>query len=324
MCSNRLMPPVVPSVVVVLLSSATAPPALAWHGEGHRRATRLAVASLPDDVPVFFRTGAVAVAHCSLDPDAFTRPIGPDDLHRTEAPQHYFDLERLGDTPIPARRYDLLMWCGKRDIHPSKVGLAPYAIVEWTQRLSVALAEHRRWPDSPHITNKALVYAGILAHYAEDLCMPLHTTIHYDGRLKPDGSSPRSGIHHKVDALLGKLPTNVALRIDARAVQPFEALLPAVINQLQASHALVDRVYQLERQLPDLDKPLPRDGPVAAFAVERLKASATFAARLMLTAWRDSARITLPEWHQRNEDAPVPGLPAAKPTRPAPPGARAR
>jgi hypothetical protein len=46
---------------------------------------------------------------------------------------------------------------------------------------------------------KILYIAGVLAHYTEDAAQPLHTTVDFDGRLKPDGTSPRSGIHRKVD-----------------------------------------------------------------------------------------------------------------------------
>ena len=160
--------------------------ALAWHGKGHDRAARMAVAATAEQMPAFFRKGVGAVA-----PDLFTRPIGPDQLHKATSPEHYFDVEQLGGAKVPPLRYDLIVWCVKKGIHPSKVGLLPYAITEWTQRLSVALAEHRKWPDNPHIRAKALVYAGMLAHYAADLCQPLHTTIHYDGRAKADKSSPR-------------------------------------------------------------------------------------------------------------------------------------
>ncbi len=284
-------------MMIILLASVQ--PACAWHGKGHVRATRLAIRLLPEDVPEFFRHGAAMIAHCSVDPDIFTRPMAPDALHKTESPEHYFDLKRLDGLDIPSNRYDLLKWCAGKDIAPSRVGLVPYAIAEWTQRLTVVFAEHRKWPANPHIRMKALMYAGIQAHYAEDLCMPLHTTIHYDGRAKPDGSSPKSGIHLKVDALLGKLPAALEVQADAAAVQPFKELFPRVVGQLKASYALVEPLYKLESKLPAYKDPLKADGPVAAFAVDRLKASAVFAARLMLTAWRDSARIKLPEWHDR-------------------------
>jgi len=287
---------------------APAAPAHAWHARGHERATRRAVAALPDDVPAFFRAAGNGIAQYANDPDSFTRPIGPDDLHKTESPEHYFDVERLGGKPMPTERYELLRFCFRNELHPSQVGLLPYAVTEWTRRLTVAFAEHRRWPDDKHIRRKALVYAGLLAHYAQDLCQPLHTTVHFDGRLNDDGASPRTGIHLKVDALLGKLPeASAATRPagDAEAIKPFDKLFPAVVAELMDSHKRVDAVYALEAKLPALEDPLP-GGRVAEFVKERMAASSRFTARLYLTAWRDSAKIELPAWHVHAQDDPKP------------------
>ncbi|NTU79540.1 MAG: hypothetical protein HGA45_09075, partial [Chloroflexales bacterium] len=57
-------------------------------------------------VPAFFREGAAAVAHASLDPDCFTRPIAPVELHAAESPEHRFDLELLEGNAPPNRRYE--------------------------------------------------------------------------------------------------------------------------------------------------------------------------------------------------------------------------
>ena len=284
-------------LIAIVLAAPHA--ALSWHAEGHRRATRLAIGALPKQMPRFLAEGAATAAHCSVDPDLFTRPIGLSPLHAAEAPEHYFDLELLGNDTPPPKRYDFLRWCFRKNLPPRKVGLSPYAMTEWTYRLAVAFAEHRKWPTSVPIRQKALVYAGILCHYAADSCMPLHTTVHYDGRAKPDGSSPRSGIHRRVDALPGKLPAKALPTIDPKAVLPFDDLFPAIIAHLRKTHTLVERVYELDKHLPALNDPLPNKGPVPAFAVERLKASAIFAARLLRTAWRQSKKIQLPAWHIR-------------------------
>ena len=94
----------------------------------------------------------------------------------------------------------------------NRLGLLPYAIAETTYMLSLALAEHHRWPDNQAIQSKCLVYAGLLSHYAEDACMPLHATVHWDGRVLPNGQSPRTGIHSRVDGLT-ESGTSPALRL---------------------------------------------------------------------------------------------------------------
>jgi len=280
---------------------ATAGPAEAWHGKGHQKATLLAVSALPRDMPAFFRQGAAQIAHGSEDPDLFRLPGGH--VKAAERPEHYCDLEVLGGMSLPAGRYELVVWCVKKDIPIAHVGFAPYAATEWTQRLSVAFAEHRAWPGNEHIRQKTLVYAGLLAHYAQDLCQPLHTTIHHDGRAGKDGVSPQTGIHLKVDALLEKVPDSALATLDANAVRPFEKLFDGVVAEVTATHALVDRTYELEKLLPAKADPFPAAGPVAGFARERLKAAALFTARLYVTAWRDSAAIELPPWHEREAKA---------------------
>ena len=68
----------------ILLSSAA--PAWAWHEEGHQAAARAALGALRDEgMPPFFLAGAGQIAHCAVDPDCFTRPIGPPNLHDAES-----------------------------------------------------------------------------------------------------------------------------------------------------------------------------------------------------------------------------------------------
>ncbi len=294
------MPTLRKPIVLSLLVLALAARAHAWHGPGHARVTRSAVAALPEGVPAFLKQRADAAAHASHDPDLFTRPLASDALHYAEAPEHYFDVERLEGREIPAHRYELLQWCFSKDLPPNKVGLAPYAIREWTGRLTVAFAEHRRWPENEHIRNKVLLYAGHLAHYGADLCMPLHTTIHYDGRVGKDGKSPRTGIHLKTDALIHKLPTDAG-RLEGVKVRPYGNLFAGIKNELASSHKLVDRLYALEKQLPALKDPLKPGSPVGEFAAERFNAANLFVARLILTAWVDSAKTKIPKWHRRAE-----------------------
>jgi hypothetical protein len=301
--SNRSL---VVASAAVLIAAAPAP---AWHGKGHHVATTLSVEAARERLPAFFAEGAATIAHCSLDPDLFTRPIAPQPLHGAEAPEHYFDVELLKGAQPPPTRYEYLELCARLGLKADKVGLLPYAVTEWTQRLTVAFAEHRAYGDNPHIRAKCLVYAGILSHYAQDLCQPLHTTVHWDGRANADNSSPRSGIHAKVDALLGKLKVDRAAFLGNLKPAPAAIegdLLPAVLAEIQRSNRLVDRVYTLEKQLPAMQEPLKQDSPAAAFAAERLRAAVRFTASLYLTAWRDSGAIKLPDWYRRPYPEPAP------------------
>ena len=287
-------------VVAVLAVVACGAPAGAWFAQGHGQATRAVEPVVRNRLPAFFTAGLDAVVHSSADPDVF-KEVGLEPLGRTETPEHYLDFELLEGASLPRDRYAFLKLCFDKQLDPVNVGTLPYAITEATQRLTFALAEHRRWPDNPYIQRKCLVYAGLLAHYAEDLCQPLHTTVHYDGQADAQGESPRSGIHVKVDALFGRLSVEPGRVLRGVSVSPYGDVWTAVQREFEASHALVDRVYELEAELPGLGDTGPLTPAVQAFAEDRLQAAARFTAALYLTAWVDSARIELPRWHERPE-----------------------
>jgi len=308
-----MMPRQPACILALILASAV--PASAWHGPGHRLATEVAVEACPAEMPAFFREGGKQIAHCSLDPDLFTRPIGGKELDATEGPEHYFDMEHVRKLRVPDTRYEFLRLIFENKMSAKEVGLLPYALQEWTQKLTVAFAEHRQWPDNPYIQAKCLVYAGTLAHYAADACQPLHTTIHYDGRVSKDGASPRTGIHLRVDALLGKLDIqDKAAFAKGLKVQRYGSLFPAILQQISTMHGLVDTVYSLQKEIPAYEDALKQDTNIGRFTMGQLEASSAFIASLWRTAWHDSAKVKIPEWHQR-----LPNAEAQTPTGPKTP-----
>lgn len=292
----RLAASVLSGAILIALISAFA--AQGWYAKGHDVATRTTAASLPADAPAFFVQGVDTMANCSGDPDLFALRIVPQ-LRDQEGPEHYLDVEMLKGETLPALRYEYVALCAKKGIDASKVGFLPYAIAEYTQRVTLCFAEYRKWPNNPAIQAKTLVYAGVLAHYAQDMAQPLHTTVDFDGRVNADDTSPRTGIHNKVDALFGKLTAGPKELAKDVKPAPFADLMSAIFDELNRSHALVDRVYELEAELPAPDAPLAPDSKAAQFAIERMQRAATFTSSLYLTAWQDSAKIEVPEWVNR-------------------------
>lgn len=273
-------------ILTVLILAGTV---AAWHGPGHVALTRSAVEALPESMPAFFRQGGGAISHVSVDPDLFRLKENPQ-LRDEEVPDHFFDLELLGDAKLPPTRYEFIRLCAGKSLDPAKVGMLPYAITEWTGRLTVAFAEYRRWPDDPAIQCKCMVYAGLLAHYAQDLENPLHTTVDYDGR---GPAQAGKGIHSRVDGAIQSISSSPA------EPRRLEKVLPAVWEELLASHKLVDRVYELDKEIPAEGQPLPEQGPASEFFRERYRSAASFTASLYWTAWCDSEKFPLPEWHKR-------------------------
>ncbi len=276
----------------------TAQAATAWHDEGHYYAAVAAVNAMPQDVPAFFREGAASVGHGALDPDVF-KNRGLAQLSHCESPEHYLDLEMLEGKELPPLRYDYVKMCIEMDVDPTRAGTLPYSISEWTQRLMMAFAEHRANPDNPHVQAKCLVYAGILSHYAADLHMPLHTSIHWDGRAVEGENYVRTGIHNKVDALPTKVPYNELFAEPLPTALSSPDVFTFTLNELAQSHAQVERVYELEPLLPEWSDLTPLAGEVREFTIQRQRNSAAFTADLFLSAWRNSADITAPIWLDR-------------------------
>ena len=287
-------------VLLVAILVTTGAPAWGWLTSGHGVLTRAVFQTLPEEVPGFFRSSGPAVAHHAADPDVAKNRATPY-LGGAEYPEHFLDREFLEGYDLPLDRFAFIQVCHEAGVKPEKVGFLPYALGEWTERLTVAFAEHRKWPDNPHIQRKCLVYAGFIAHYAEDLCQPLHLTIHWDGRAKPDGSSPRSGIHkEKMDYLIDALGTGAEALAEGQEVEPLDDLMGDIMAQFKRGFALVDRVYELEAHLPARGqkdwKPVPE---VIEFATGRAREAVRFTASLYLTAWRRSVQVELPEWLDR-------------------------
>ena len=269
-------------------------PVFSWWGKGHDILTRAAVTALPTEMPEFFRQGSETITHMVYDPDLFKNRAVPH-LNNNEHGEHFFDIELLEDRAWPDRRYEFLQQCAKHSLDPAKVGTLPYALAEWTERLTIALAEYRRWPDNQIIQSKCLIFAGILAHYAQDLAQPLHVTIHFDGRPGPDNTIQGTGIHEKVDGLIERLKLDpTALAANAK-IERFTELMPAIRDHIGRSHALLDLVYELEEDLGA--KSVPPE--VMHFIEERSQAAAGFTASLYLWAWQHSETVKLSSWHTR-------------------------
>ena len=283
------------ALILCLLILAT--PAWTWWGGGHDILTQASVKALPEEMPEFFRAAEKMIAHCVYDPDISKGSSTPHS-RQAEYGEHYFDVELLKEHPIPEGREAHIQLCAELGISPRKIGTLPYALAEWTERLAVAFAEHRKWPDNPIIQNKCFVYAGFLSHYAQDMCQPLHLTIHFDGIVQEDGTRLHAGIHEKVDSSIEYLKLNPTVLATEQQIEPVGDLMPAIMKQIKAGHSLVDSVYALAADLQDLKNPT---SALVDFTNERARESVRWTASLYLTAWQLSEDIKLPGWLDRGQ-----------------------
>ncbi len=283
--------------VLILFSLILTTPAWAWWGGGHDILTQASVKALPDELPEFFRSASAEkmIAHCAYDPDVSKNRDMPH-ARIAEHGEHYFDLELIKENPIPADRDAFIKLCAEMELEPSKVGYLPYAVTEWTQRLAIAFAEYRKWPDNPMIQYKCYVYAGFLGHYAQDMCQPLHLTVHFDGIVQKDGTKLHDGIHEKVDASVEVLKLDPAELAKNQQVKLVGDLMPAIGKQIKEGHSLVDNVYKLVDDYGDLKNPSPA---LLNFTKDRSLEAVRWTASLYLTAWKLSEDVKLPGWLER-------------------------
>ena len=281
--------------ILILFLMLLTTPAWAWWGGGHDILTQAAVKVLPEEMPEFFRAAGKMVAHCSYDPDISKERSTPH-ARQAEYSEHYVDVELFGEHPIPDGRDAHIKLCAELGLAPRAVGTLPYAVAEWTERLAIAFAEYRKWPDNPMIQYKCYVYAGFLSHYAQDMCQPLHLTIHFDGIVQEDGSKLHRGIHEKVDSAIEVLKLDPTALAKAQQVEAVGDLMPAIIKQIKAGHGLVDSVYALAEDWQNLKNPSPA---LVDFTNEQAREAVRWSASLYLTAWKLSEDIKLPGWLDR-------------------------
>ncbi|MFT5366980.1 MAG: hypothetical protein ACI8V2_001935 [Candidatus Latescibacterota bacterium] len=279
------------AIVIVLLAMGTS--ASAWWPRGHGILTRAAVEALPADFPAFMKSGVGMVAHASVDPD-LSKWI--DASH----PLHYFNAELVEGQTLPESRFEFGRLCDSLDIKIERVGLLPYAAAEATEQLAFALAEYRKWPEHPYIQNKCLLYAGLVAHYAQELCQPLNLTIYWNGRGE-DGKPKNTRLHEKIDGLIQNVELKPAVIAADLVPEAADSLMGAIVTKVADSRKYIDQALSLEKYLSTKDVDYKSEADVQKFAIQQAREAASFTAVLYLTAWQQSASIRLPGWVDRGD-----------------------
>jgi hypothetical protein len=274
-----------------------APIAHAWGNEGHRLINRLAISSLPSDVPAFLRSDAALeeIEYLGPEPDRWRSPAEPE-LSATQAPEHFLDLE-LADAlgPLPRNRLDFEAKVFASGQRPEKIGLQPWQTTEVWERLKAALREYRRLSaagqNTRPVEQAAIFYAGWLGHYVGDGSQPLHTTIQYNGWVgpNPNGYTTEHKIHWQFEGPF--VGANIpAPQVEPKMTPPHAIevdVFTAYVAYLRQSETQVERVYQLEKAggFVGAGSPESRD-----FAAARLAAGASMLRDMILTAWVESAK----------------------------------
>lgn len=288
---------------------------LAWGSDGHRMINRLAVMTLPNDVPAFLRNGEAldTIEYMGPEPDRW-KSRAEEELAAESSPDHYIDLEWADLVgPLPHHRYDFVRALEKAQAqHPDltltaeKVGMQPYAAVEVWERLKAAMREYRRLgaanADTKPVEMAILFYAGWLGHYVADGSQPLHVSIQFNGwtGADPKGYTTEHKIHGQFESAYVSANikrSDVALLVQAA---PAKALTGDIFDDymgyLRHTATLVEKTYQIEKAGGFTDA---GTAEAKSFTEERLAAGAIELRDLIYTAWMRSAD-PVPDYHPAN------------------------
>ena len=299
-----------------LLPLVAVPLSYGWGDAGHRIINRLAVESLPDDVPAFLRTPEAAneIEYLGPEPDRWRSPAEPE-LSAEQAPDHFIDLEYADVIgKLPRRRYDYIAALTAAEIthpdmaavlQPAKVGFQPYITNEVWERLKAAMRAYRelsaKHEDTKPVEAAILFYAGWLGHYVGDGSQPLHVTRDYNGWVEkenPNGYTTEHTIHAQFESVF------VGANIKASDVKPLITPVHPVDDEWDAYMAYLRHTATFVEKVYQLDKEHGFDGagtPEAKrFTEERLAAGASMLRDLIVSAWVESAK-PVPQWHAAAE-----------------------
>ena len=214
---------------LMMIASFFDSPAFAWGERGHDLIARVAarlVAQRSKDPALFvpFAAKEHMLGHLANIPDIHFRDLP--EGKSLEGPTHYFDSEYLFATPslqgfpVSIAEAAKLSEAHGKNLY-SEVGTAPWRIAQLFD-LYVGALKSAKSPDPSkalgkaeieEAVNRALVYAGVMAHYVGDLAQPLHTTVDYDGWKKDQG-----GIHsYFEEAIVNAFPLSLDYEVFAAA-----------------------------------------------------------------------------------------------------------
>lgn len=270
--------------VLALVAVLTLTPRVeAWGFAAHRVVNRSAVSTLPEPLATLFRGNADYLAEHAIDPDLWRTAGMPG-----EDPNHFLDMDALGDGPVPRVEAELLARLGAS---AAGRGRLPWRVTEVYGDLVEAFRAH----DAPRILERA----AVLGHYVADAHVPFHATVNHDGQL-----TGQTGIHGRWETgLFEHFQGDIVAALHPPPAQPvadaadltFEVLAESyagvapALGSDRASAGALDRPKTPEDRYDDgyYARLYPLEGPRLR---ARLQAAATRVGSLWLSAWIAAGR----------------------------------
>ncbi len=140
-----------------------------WGFLVHRTLHQIAIYSLPEPLQQFYFKNLKEIVKTSVDPDT-RRKEDP-----SEETKHFIDLDSklFKNKTIPENWGKAVKLFTEKKLR--KAGTLPWEIVKTKEKLTQAFLKNDK--------KAILLYSSDLGHYLADACVPLHTSINYDGQL---------------------------------------------------------------------------------------------------------------------------------------------
>lgn len=204
----------------------------AWGFFAHQKINRLAVFTLPASMIGFYKKNIDYLTEASVSPDKRRYAV------KDEAPRHYIDLDKFGDSAaykLPRVWQEAVERYGEDSLMAH--GIVPWHITRMYYQLKSAMMLYD--------PEKILRNSAELGHYVADANVPLHTTSNYDGQL-----TGQIGLHGFWES---RLPELFFKDYD------FFVGKASYINNVQdyawaavtKAHFALDSVFQLEKHLSE-------------------------------------------------------------------------
>jgi hypothetical protein len=267
-----------------------------WGDHGHRISARAALTWLPAEMPGFFREAADELEYLNPEPDRW-RSENAQEMRDAYQYDHFINFELVPPQAMRASSRFEYLAALQRAGTTVRAGLLPFRIVELHQRLT---SEFRRWRETSNeqertwIEHRIIQDAGILGHYVTDGANPHHTTVHHNGWAEgysnPNGFTMDRQFHRRFESeyVSARIGVQDLLRTTSTPVRVIQDARDETFEYLRRSHALLERLYTLDREAPFVaanQSPSHRD-----FAIDRLAAGAAMLRDLWWSAWANSAQ----------------------------------
>ena len=199
-------------------------PIKAFGFQAHRIINRQAVYALPPELLGNFKPHVEELSARAVEPDKRAHSVPG------EAQRHYIDLDIFPEWS--ASQYPRERSLAEKLLGDSVVksnGVLPWHIHRMSHRLTRAFKQADK--------SEIIRLAAHLGHYVADACTPLHTTMHYNGRLEH-----QRGIHALWETRLIEL-FSASYRYWVAPAAYMPCTLEAAWQLVLESHDLVDSIY---------------------------------------------------------------------------------